>query len=176
MLFTEQHNELRRSLQNFIVSEVNPHVEEWEKAGQTPLHELMKKLGTLGFLGIDKPEEYGGLGLDYSYAMVANETLGEIDSGGVTLGIDVQTSMATPALAEFGSSALCEQFLRPAIAGESVCSIAVSEVSGGSDVAAIRTQARTDGDDYNINGGKMWITNATQACPFSTYPSTRART
>ena len=163
MLFTEQHNELRRSLQNFIVSEVNPHVEEWEKAGQTPLHELMKKLGTLGFLGIDKPEEYGGLGLDYSYAMVANETLGEIDSGGVTLGIDVQTSMATPALAEFGSSALCEQFLRPAIAGESVCSIAVSELSGGSDVAAIRTQARADGDDYVINGGKMWITNATQA-------------
>jgi citronellyl-CoA dehydrogenase len=163
MLFTPEHNELRRSLQNFIAIELNPHVEEWERAGLTPLHDIMKKMAKLGLLGIDKPEAYGGLDLDYSYAMVAHETLGEIDCGGVKLGIDVQTSMATPALAKFGSDELREQFLRPAIAGENVCSIAVSEVSGGSDVAAIHTRARKDGDDYIINGGKMWITNATQA-------------
>ncbi|MEH6589861.1 MAG: acyl-CoA dehydrogenase family protein [Halioglobus sp.] len=163
MFTTPQHRELQRSLQNFIRSDINPFVEEWERAGITPLHELMKKMGALGLLGIDKPEAYGGMGLDYSYAMVASETLGEVDCGGVKLGIDVQTSMATPALARFGSHELKEQFLRPAVAGESVCSIAVSEVSGGSDVAAITTTARRDGDDYVISGGKMWITNATQA-------------
>ena len=163
MLFTPEHNELRRSIQSFIATELNPYVDEWEKNGITPLRDIMGKMADLGLLGIDKPEAYGGLGLDYSSSMVANETLGEVDCGGVTLGIDVQTSMATPALARFGSDALREQFLRPAIAGENVCSIAVSEVSGGSDVAAIHTRARRDGDDYIINGGKMWITNATQA-------------
>jgi citronellyl-CoA dehydrogenase len=163
MLFTPEHNELRRSIRNFIATELNPHVEEWEKNGITPLRDIMGKMARLGLLGIDKPEAYGGLGLDYSFAMVANETLGEVNCGGVKLGIDVQTSMATPALARFGSDELREQFLRPAIAGENVCSIAVSEVSGGSDVAAIHTRARKDGDDYIINGGKMWITNATQA-------------
>ena len=163
MLFTPQHTELQRTLKNFIARELNPHIDEWEKAGISPLHDIMAKMGSLGLLGIDKPEAYGGLGLDYSYAMVASETLGEVDCGGVKLGIDVQTSMATPALARFGSDELREEFLRPAIAGESVCSIAVSEVSGGSDVAAIHTRARKDGDDYVISGGKMWITNATQA-------------
>jgi citronellyl-CoA dehydrogenase len=163
MQITEQHQELQRTLRNFIESELNPHVDEWEREGLTPLHDIMQKLGRLGLLGIDKPEAWGGLGLDYSYAMVAMETLGETDSVGVKLGIDVQTSMATPALARFGSDQLREEFLRPAINGDTVCSIAVSEVSGGSDVAAIKTNARRDGDDYIINGGKMWITNATQA-------------
>lgn len=163
MLITEQHLELQRTLRNFIASELNPHTDQWEREGLTPLHQIMRKMGSLGLLGIDKPEAWGGQGLDYSYAMIANETLGETDSAGVKLGIDVQTSMATPALARFGSDELRDEFLRPAIAGESVCSIAVSEVSGGSDVAAIKTNARRDGDDYIINGSKMWITNATQA-------------
>ena len=133
MLFTEGHRELQRTLRNFISREINPHVDEWEKAGLTPLHEVMKKLGDLGLLGIDKPEAYGGLGLDYSYAMAATETLGEVSCGGVKLGIDVQTSMATPALARFDGDELREEFLRPAIAGDAVCSIAVSEVAAGSD-------------------------------------------
>ena len=163
MKLSEQHHALQDTLRRFIRSEINPHADEWEKAGLTPLHELMKKMGALGLLGIDKPQAYGGLGLDYSFAMLANETLGEVDSAGVKLGIDVQTSMATPALARFGSDDLCEEFLRPAISGDSVCSIAVSEVNGGSDVAAITTTARKDGDDYLISGSKMWITNATQA-------------
>jgi citronellyl-CoA dehydrogenase len=163
MLYNEEHRELQRSLRNFINKEINPHVDEWEKARLTPLHQVMKKLGDLGLLGIDKPETYGGLGLDYSYAMAAIETLGEVDCGGVKLAIDVQTSMATPALARFGSDELREEFLRPAIAGDAVCSIAVSEVAAGSDVASIKTTAKKDGDDYIINGSKMWITNATQA-------------
>jgi citronellyl-CoA dehydrogenase len=163
MKLSEEHLALQRTLRGFIETEINPHVDEWEAAGITPLHDLMKKMGALGLLGIDKPEAYGGMGLDYSFAMMANETLGEVDSGGVKLGIDVQTSMATPALARFGSEDLCEEFLRPAISGDSVCSIAVSEVSGGSDVASIHTRARKDGDDYIISGSKMWITNATQA-------------
>ena len=163
MLFTEEHRELQRTLSHFISKEINPHVDEWEKAGLTPLHEVIKKLGKLGLLGIDKPEAYGGLGLDYSYAMAATEALGEVDCGGVKLAIDVQTSMATPALARFGGNELREEFLRPAIAGDTVCSIAVSEAAAGSDVASIKTTANKDGDDYIINGSKMWITNATQA-------------
>ncbi len=163
MQLTEQHVELQRTIRHFIDKEINPYVDEWEREGLTPLHELMKKMGDLGLLGIDKPEAYGGLGLDYSYAMLMNETLGHVHCGGVKLAIDVQTSMATPALARFGNDELRREFLVPAISGEMVASIAVSETSGGSDVAAIKTTARKDGDDYIINGSKMWITNSTQA-------------
>lgn len=163
MILTEEHKAIQHNLKRFIDQEINPYVDEWEQAGITPLHELMAKMGALGFLGIDKPEAYGGSGLDYTYALQVNEMLGEINSGGVKLGIDVQTSMATPALARFGSDELREEFLRPAIAGESVCSIAVSEVGAGSDVASLKTTAVKDGDDYIINGSKMWITNSTQA-------------
>ncbi|WP_286830736.1 MULTISPECIES: acyl-CoA dehydrogenase family protein [Kordiimonas] len=163
MLFTDQHNELRRTVARFVAEKINPHVDEWEAAGIFPAHELFKKMGDLGLLGISKPEEYGGLGLDYSYEMVLAEELGGIDCGGVPMGISVQTNMATPALARFGSDKLREEFLAPAIAGDMVCSIAVSEPHAGSDVAAIKTNAVKDGDDYVINGTKMWITNSTQA-------------
>ncbi|MCJ9427734.1 acyl-CoA dehydrogenase family protein [Kordiimonas marina] len=163
MIFTDQHNELRRTVARFVEEEVNPYVDEWEKAGIFPAHELFKKMGNLGLLGISKPEAYGGLGLDYSYEMVLAEELGGINCGGVPMGISVQTNMATPALARFGSDELREEFLTPAIAGDMVCSIAVSEPHAGSDVAAIKTNAVRDGDDYVINGTKMWITNSTQA-------------
>jgi len=163
MLFTDQHNELRRTVARFVAEEVNPFVDEWEDAGIFPAHELFKKMGDLGLLGISKPEEFGGLGLDYSYEMVLAEELGGINCGGVPMGISVQTNMATPALARFGSDELRHEFLAPAIAGDMVCSIAVSEPHAGSDVAAIKTHAVKDGDDYVINGTKMWITNSTQA-------------
>jgi citronellyl-CoA dehydrogenase len=120
-------------------------------------------MGALGLLGVNKPVEYGGLGLDYSYALVVAETLGHIRCGGVPMAIGVQTDMATPALARFGSPEVCEQFLRPSIAGEFVACLGVSETGAGSDVASIRTSARKDGGDYVINGGKMWTTNGTQA-------------
>ena len=114
-------------------------------------------------LGISKPEKYGGLGLDYSYAIVFAEEMGRIRAAGVSTGIGIQTDMSTPALAKFGSEDLCHEFLTPAIAGDVVTSIAVSEPHAGSDVAAISTQAKKEGDDYVINGTKMWISNSTQA-------------
>jgi len=163
MLFTPEHEELRRSLQKFIAAEINPHVDAWEEAGIFPAHELFKKLGDLGFLGLNKPVEYGGQGLDYSYAMVMAEELGNINCGGVPMAIGVQTDMATPALARFGSDEMRREFLAPSIAGNYVACLGVSEVGAGSDVASIRTTARKDGDDYVINGGKMWTTNGTQA-------------
>src|ERR1700738_39103 len=163
MMFTPEHEELRRSLQRFIAAEGNPHVDEWEDAGIVPAHELFKKLGDLGFLGLTKPVEYGGQGLDYSFAMVMAEELGNIHCGGVPMAIGVQTDMATPALARFGSDEVRREFLSPAIAGDAVACIGVSEPGAGSDVASIKTNARADGDDYVINGGKMWITNGTQA-------------
>jgi len=163
MIFTDEHKELRRTVSRFVADEINPHVDAWEEAGIFPAHELFKKMGDLGLLGICKPEEYGGLGLDYSYEMILAEELGAINCGGVPMGISVQTNMATPALARFGSDQLRRDYLAPAIAGDMVCSIAVSEPHAGSDVAAIKTNAVTDGDDYVINGTKMWITNSTQA-------------
>ncbi|MFT5483277.1 MAG: citronellyl-CoA dehydrogenase [Halieaceae bacterium] len=163
MQFTEQHDQIRRTVNQFVAKEINPYVEEWEEAGIFPAHEVFKKAGDLGLLGIHKPEEYGGMGLDYSYAMVAQEEWGTANHGSVPMAISVQTDMATPALARFGSDALKQQFLVPAIAGDMVAAIAVSEPHAGSDVAAIKTTARKRGDDYVINGSKMWITNSTQA-------------
>ena len=163
MLFTDEHAQLRRTVREFVEKEINPRCDAWEKAGGFPAHELFKKLGKLGLLGVNKPEAYGGQGLDYSYQMIVSEELGGCASGGIPTAIGVQTDMATPALARWGADELKREFLAPAIAGDVVTSIAVSEVSGGSDVAALKTYARKDGADYVINGSKMWITNASQA-------------
>ena len=163
MKLTQEHRELIRSLRKFIDAEINPHVDAWEKAGIFPAHELFRKMGKLGFLGVNKPTEYGGLGLDYSYALIMAETLGHTHCGGVPMAIGVQTDMATPALARFGSEELKREFLAPSISGEMVACLGVSEVGAGSDVASIKTTARKVGDDYVINGGKMWTTNGTQA-------------
>jgi len=163
MRFTDEHRQLRRTVRDFVEKEINPHADEWERAGIFPAHEVFAKLGKLGLLGVSKPERWGGMALDYSYSMVMAEELGLCRCGGVPMAIGVQTDMATPALARFGSDELRDEFLAPAIAGEMVAAIAVSEVTGGSDVAALKTTARADGGDYVINGSKMWITNATQA-------------
>ena len=163
MHFTHEHDEIRRTLRRFIDEEINPHVDEWEAAEMFPAHEVFGRLGALGLLGLTKPEAYGGAGLDYSYSMVMAETLGHAGCGAIPMAIGVQTDMATPALARFGSDALCREFLAPAIAGEMVACVGVSEPGAGSDVASIRTAARRDGGDYVINGAKMWITNSLQA-------------
>jgi len=163
MKFTPEHEQLRRSLRKLIDSEINPHVDAWEEAGRFPAHELFKKLGDLGFLGITKPVAYGGSGLDWSYAMVMAEELGTINCGGVPMAIGVQTDMATPALARFGSDEVKREFLAPSIAGDYVACLGVSEVGAGSDVASVKTTAVRNGDDYVINGGKMWTTNGAQA-------------
>jgi len=163
MIFTEEHKALERSLQAFIAREINPHVDAWEAEGIFPAKELFPKLGAAGFLGINKPEAFGGSGLDYSYGVLMAEVLGEINCGGVPMAIGVQTDMATPALAKFGSDEVRNEFLVPAITGENVACIGVSEPGAGSDVASIKTSARKDGDDYVISGQKTWITNGTQA-------------
>ncbi|MCF8466468.1 MAG: acyl-CoA dehydrogenase family protein [Sneathiella sp.] len=163
MIYGPEHKELMRSLSKFIDQEINPNVDAWEAEGMFPAHELFKKLGRQGFLGVCKPEEYGGMGLDYSYSLAVSETLGRINCGAVPMAIGVQTDMATPALARFGSDYVKENFLKPAISGDYVACIGVSEPVAGSDVAGIKSHARSDGDDYIINGQKMWITNGTQA-------------
>ncbi|MDT0496406.1 acyl-CoA dehydrogenase family protein [Algiphilus sp. W345] len=163
MRFTQEHELLRQSIKRLIETEIAPHVDTWEEAGIFPAHELFPKLGRAGILGITKPVEYGGQGLDYSFSLVYAEEIGRIRCSGLSTAIGVQTDMATPALARYGSEALKQEFLVPAICGERVASIAVSEVGAGSDVASINTHARRDGGDYVINGSKMWITNGTQS-------------
>ena len=163
MQITHEHQELKRQLERFIADEINPHVDEWEAAEIFPAHDVFGKLGKLGYLGLTKPEVYGGSGLDYSYGVILAEVLGHIGCGAVPMAIGVQTDMATPALARFGSAELCREFLAPAISGEMVACVGVSEPVAGSDVSAIKTTARKDGDDYIINGNKMWITNSLQA-------------
>ncbi|HRN06589.1 MAG TPA: acyl-CoA dehydrogenase family protein [Ottowia sp.] len=163
MQFTHDHEQIRDTLKRYIDEHINPHVDEWEEAGIFPAHQVFKGLGDLGLLGLTKPEAYGGAGLDYSYGMVMAETLGHINCGGVPMAIGVQTDMCTPALARFGGDELRKEFLMPAIAGDMVGCIGVSEPGAGSDVAGIKSVARKDGDDYVISGQKMWITNSIQA-------------
>jgi citronellyl-CoA dehydrogenase len=163
MHLTDEHQQLRATVAKFIESDINPFVDEWEKAEQFPAHELFGKLGKLGLLGIKYDPECGGLGLDFSYSMVMAEELGAVACGGVPMAIGVQTDMCTPALNRFGSDELKRDWLAPAIAGEMVGCLGVSEAGGGSDVAAIKTHATIDGGDYVINGSKMWITNGMQA-------------
>jgi citronellyl-CoA dehydrogenase len=163
MNLTPEHRQIADTVERFIDNEVNPHVAEWEAAGEFPSHEVFKKMGDLGLLGLKYPEAFGGAGLDFSYSAVMAEALGVCTCGGVPMAIGVQTDMATPALARFGSDELRREFLAPTIAGDYVACLGVSEPGGGSDVAAIRTHARADGGDWVINGTKMWITNGLKA-------------
>ncbi|MEO5737262.1 MAG: acyl-CoA dehydrogenase family protein [Variovorax sp.] len=163
MQYTHEHLEIQKTMRRFIDEEINPHVEEWEAAEAFPAHQVFKRMGALGLLGLNKPEAYGGAGLDYSYAMALAEAVGHVNCGGVPMAIGVQTDMCTPALARFGSDELRDEFLAPAIAGETVGCIGVSEPGAGSDVASLKSHARKDGDDYLISGQKMWITNSLQA-------------
>jgi len=163
MQLTPEHEALRDTLNRFIDTEVNPHVDEWERDEIFPAHQVFGRLGELGLLGLTKPVENGGSGLDYSYGAVLAEGLARMNCGGIPMAIGVQTDMATPALAHRGSKELRDEFLAPAITGEYVACLGVSEVGSGSDVASIKTTARKDGGDYLINGGKMWTTNGTQA-------------
>ena len=163
MQWTHEHQEVQKTLKRFIDAEINPHVDEWEAAEIFPAHEVFKKLGNLGLLGLTKPEAHGGAGLDYSYSLAMAEALGHIHCGAIPMAIGVQTDMCTPALARFGSEELQHEFLAPAIAGDMVGCIGVSEPGAGSDVAGVKSVARKDGDDYLISGQKMWITNSLQA-------------
>jgi citronellyl-CoA dehydrogenase len=151
-MLTPEHIALQDSVRQFIAREITPHIDEWEAAEIFPAHDIFKKLGNAGFLGVNKPVEFGGMGLDYSYEIAFCEAIGGIGAGGVGMAIAVQTDMATPALARFGSDEVRERFLKPTVAGDYVVCLGVSEAGAGSDVASVKTTARKDGDDYVING------------------------
>lgn len=163
MKFTPEHDQIRKTVRKIVDADINPYVDEWEEAEIFPAHQVFKKLGDAGMLGITKDPDYGGMGLDWSYGMVLAEELGRIKCGGIPMAIGVQTDMSTPALNRFGSDELKREFLAPAIAGDMVGSIGVSEPGAGSDVASIKTYAKKDGDDYVISGTKLWITNGMQS-------------
>ena len=162
-MFTPDHLALQDTVRRLIAKEITPHIDAWEAAEVFPAHALFKKFGEAGLLGVNKPVEFGGMGLDYTFEVAFCEAIGEIGSGGVGMALAVQTDMATPALTRHGSDELRELFLKPSIAGDYVVCLGVSESGAGADVASIKTTARKDGDDYVINGSKMWITNGTQA-------------
>ena len=137
MYFDETHNAFRESVRKFVEKEINPHMDEWEET-TVPLHDLFKKMGVLGFLGVRYDTKYGGQGLDYWFETVLLEELGHIHGLGGSVAISVQTNMATPAIAEFGSEYLKETYLKPAICGDMVSAIAVTEPGSGSDVASLK--------------------------------------
>merc|ERR1719510_1751499 len=161
--FGLEQREMQKTAQRIVDEDINPFVTQWEEEGMYPAAKVFKKLGDAGLLGVNKPVEYGGMGLDFKYNIALNETLGSIHCGGVPMSIAVQIDMATPALARFGSHELKKEFLEPSVLGDKVACLGVSEPGGGSDVAAATTTARRVGDDLVINGQKMWITNAFQA-------------
>lgn len=163
LYFTKDHDMVRRSVRDFVRKEIQPNLDEWEEKGESPLHDLFKKMGDLGFLGIRYDPKWGGQGLDYWYELAFLEEICHIKGLGLPITISVQTHMATPAIDEFGSDYLKETYLKPAIAGEMVTSIAVTEPDAGSDVSALKTTAVREGDSYVINGSKTYITNGTQA-------------
>ena len=164
MQFTEEHKAFRKVVGEFMETEINPYVDQWEADRIFPAHELFPKLAGIGALGLEYDERYGGQGADHSFTLVLMEELGyRCNVAGIPMAIAVQTNMATPALHRFGSDELKERYLKPAMAGEYVLSVAVSEPDAGSDVAGIRTKAVRDGDDWVINRRKMWITKGSQA-------------
>jgi citronellyl-CoA dehydrogenase len=160
---TDEHHIFRKTLRDLFEREIEPHIDEWEAARTFPAHELFPKLGAVGLLGLEYEEAYGGMGADHSFTLVAGEEMGRIGCGGVPMAMAVQMSMATPALARYGSPELKERYLAPSIRGELVASIAVTEPDAGSDVAGIRTRAVRDGDEWIINGSKLYITTGTQS-------------
>jgi len=154
---------LQESVKKLVEEVINPNADQWDKDKIFPAKEVYKKFGEAGFLGIHRPTEYGGQGLSYKYNVAFIEALGYSKSAGAAMAIGVHTDCTTPALVNFGSEKLKETYLAPAIAGDMVTSLAVSEPGGGSDVAAIKTTAVKSGDDLVINGSKMWITSGMQS-------------
>lgn len=160
--FREEHVQFRATVRGFVEREIRPYTEQWENDRLFP-NELFKKAGDLGILGAHFEEAHGGGGGDYWFSVVKAEELPRGGSAGVSMGLLVQSDMATPVIADLGTPAQIEEFLKPALRGEKVAALGVSEPGAGSDVAAIRTVARADGDDFVIDGQKTFITNGTRA-------------
>jgi alkylation response protein AidB-like acyl-CoA dehydrogenase len=162
-IFNDDHEQLRESIRRFVTAEVLPHAEEWEET--TFPDAIVRRMGELGFLGLDKPVEYGGQGGDYYSALVLAEELVRGHSGGLTMGVAVQTDMALPPILKFGTEAQKRQWAAPAIAGEKILCLGITEPDAGSDVAGIRTRAAYDesASEYVISGSKTYITNGHRA-------------
>jgi len=160
--FGEEHNMLRKTVRDWCIKDLYPHREEWEEARLFP-REVFNQAADLGVLGIRVPEEYGGLGLDWWYTTAYAEELVHSGQAGLTMNLLVQSDMATPVINEIGDDYHKRNFLMPAVKGEAIAALGISEPDAGSDVARIRTTAKRDGDDYVINGAKTYITNGTRA-------------
>ncbi len=160
--FTEDHQQFRKTVRAFAEKELAPHVEEWERDELFP-NWVFKRAGELGILGAHFPEEHGGAGLDYWFSAAKAEELPHSKMAGVNMGLLVQSDMATPVISDIGTKEQIEEFLKPALAGDKIASLGVSEPAAGSDVAGILTTAKQDGGDWVINGSKTFITNGTRA-------------
>jgi alkylation response protein AidB-like acyl-CoA dehydrogenase len=161
-VFTEEHDELRRSVRRYVDAEIRPHVVAWEQAGHFP-DSVFHRCGELGFLGLHYPAAYGGADGDLAASLLFIEELGRCGAGSVPMAVAVQTHMCTPAIWHFGSEELKARYLAPAIAGTKIGAIALTEPDTGSDVAGITTRATRDGGTWVLNGRKMFITNGTRA-------------
>ena len=157
MYFTDAHEELRLHIRRFLEKEVQPHLEEWEE--KTFPDSIMQRFGELGFLGLRYPPEYGGQGGDYFSAMVLSEEMARAGCGGLGMAVAVQAEMATPPVYKFGTEEQRRRWLVPAISGEAIAALAITEPNAGSDVANIETTAKQYGDEFVINGRKIFITN-----------------
>ncbi len=160
-IFTDEHEQLRESIRNFAQKELAPHAEEWEET--TFPDSVFTRMGELGLLGLDKPEEYGGQGGDYYTSLVLAEEMTHAQSGGLAMGVAVHTDMAMPPILAFGTEEQKQQWVVPAIKGEKILCLGITEPDAGSDVAGIKTRAVKDGDEYVINGSKTYITNGHRA-------------
>src|SRR5712664_4816159 len=160
--FTEEHQLVRRTLREYAEKELAPHALEWDEAGIVP-REVFTGLADIGALGINYPESVGGSGGDYWYVVVLAEELIRSRNSGLNMGVLVQSQMATPIIQEIGTDEQKKEFLVPALAGEKIAALGISEPDAGSDVASLKTTARRVGDEYVINGAKMWITNGSRA-------------
>ncbi|MCK9249645.1 MAG: acyl-CoA dehydrogenase family protein [Solirubrobacteraceae bacterium] len=160
-IFTEEHEELRASIRQFVEKELAPHAEEWEET--TFPDSVFRRMGELGFLGLHYPEEYGGQGGDYATQIVLAEEMSRSHSGGLVMGVAVHTDMANPVIKLLGTPDQKERYLAPAIRGERIACLGITEPGAGSDVAGIQTTAVRDGDDWVINGSKLYITNGHRA-------------
>src|ERR1051325_3687143 len=160
--FTDEHQMLRDSVKQFVQAEIAPHAEEWDEEGIFP-SEVFKKCANLGLFGIRLDPTYGGSGLDWWYTAAYLEGFSYSNSGGVSMAMFVQSDITLPVLDELGTDEQKEEFLRPAIAGDRIAALGISEPGGGSDVAALKTRARSEGDELVITGQKLWITNGLRA-------------
>src|SRR5438105_9065494 len=160
--FSPEHEMFRRNLRGYVERELAPHALEWDEAGIFP-REVFTGMAEIGALGINYSEEVGRSAGDYWYVVVLVEELVHSRNAGVNMALLVQSQMATPIINEIGTAEQKREFLAPALAGEKSAALGISEPDAGSDVANIKTTARRAGDDYVINGAKMWITNGSRA-------------